>query len=71
MRFAPYILTSDENLTFTSAIYFSRKWPEQKKIKCSFGSEVTDCSDFDNYEIVHKFSQNTYISLEGTNVRLF
>jgi len=48
----------------------SRKWPEQKKTKCSCGSEVNDCSDYDNYEGVNKFSQNN-ISLEGTNARLF
>jgi hypothetical protein len=70
MRFVPYILTGGENLTFTSAIFFSRKWPEQKKIKSFCGSEVNDCSDYDNYEVVNKFSQNN-ASLEGTNARLF
>ena len=70
MRFAPYILRGDENLAFTSAIYFSRKWPERKKIKRSCGSEVNDCSDYDNYEVVNKFSQNN-ISIERTNAWLF
>jgi hypothetical protein len=72
MRFAPYILTGYENLAFTSATYFSRKWPERKKIiiKHSCGSEVNEGSDYDNYGVVNNFSQNN-INIERTNAWLF
>jgi hypothetical protein len=70
MPFAPYILTGDENLAFTSAPYFDRKWPERKKTKRSCGSEVNDCSDYDIYGVVNKLSQNN-IGIEKTNAWLF
>jgi len=70
MRFSSYILTGQENLAFTSGTYFRRKWSERKKTKRSCGSEVNDCSNCDNYEVMQKFSQNN-ISMERTNAWLF